>query len=101
MRRPLLIQRPQRFQRHRPLFQAGTHLLETGLHVTMLTARGFSIFAIGAGASVQTVAAAAEELSASVSDINQRATHSAQIANKAAEEATRADSVVQELNGTA
>ena len=54
-----------------------------------------------AGSSVQTVAAAAEELSISVADINQRATHSAQIANKAAEEAQRADTVVQDLHGTA
>jgi len=54
-----------------------------------------------AGSSVQTVAAAAEELSISVADINQRATHSAQIANKAAEEAQRADTAVQDLHGTA
>jgi methyl-accepting chemotaxis protein len=51
--------------------------------------------------NVQTVATATEELSSSVTEINQRATHSAQIANKAADEAMRADSVVQNLHGTA
>jgi methyl-accepting chemotaxis protein len=51
--------------------------------------------------NVQTVAAATEELSSSVADINERVTHSAQIANKAADEAVRADAAVQELHGTA
>jgi len=54
-----------------------------------------------ANANVQTVAAATEELSAGTAQINTRVLHSAQIANKAADETNRAGSVVQELQSTA
>jgi methyl-accepting chemotaxis protein len=54
-----------------------------------------------AAGNVQIVAAAAEELSSSVSNINYRVSHSAQIAHKAAEEAVRVDGMVQKLQGTA
>ena len=50
---------------------------------------------------MQTAAAATEELSASTAQINNRALHSAQIANKAADETERAGGVVQELHATA
>jgi methyl-accepting chemotaxis protein len=54
-----------------------------------------------ANTNVQTAAAATEELSVTTADINVRALHSAQIANKAAEETDRAGTVVQELHSTA
>ena len=55
----------------------------------------------GATANVQSVAAAAEELSSSVAGVNERIGHSAQIARKAADEASRADEMVSALSGTA
>ena len=54
-----------------------------------------------ANTNVQNAAAATEELSASTAQINNRALHSALIANKAAEETERAGTVVQELHSTA
>jgi len=54
-----------------------------------------------ANSTVQTAAAATEELSSSSAQINSRALHSARIANKAAEETERAGTVVQELYSTA
>jgi methyl-accepting chemotaxis protein len=54
-----------------------------------------------ANTNVQTAAAATEELSSSTAQINARALHSAQIANKAGDETERAGAVVQELHSTA
>ena len=48
-----------------------------------------------ASSNVETVAAATEELTASISNIAQQVTRSAEIANKAAEEARRTNSVVE------
>ena len=54
-----------------------------------------------ANTNVQSAAAATEQLSASTAQINNRALHSAKIANKAADETGRAGAVVQELHSTA
>jgi methyl-accepting chemotaxis protein len=50
-----------------------------------------------ASSNVETVASATEELTASISSIAQQVTRSAEIANKAAEEARRTNSVVEGL----
>src|SRR3954451_17258623 len=50
-----------------------------------------------ASSNVETVASATEELTASISNIARQVTRSAQIANKAAEEARRTNSVVEGL----
>jgi len=69
---------------------------ETGQQANVVVAA-----ADGAATNVHSVAAATAELSASVDDINQRVSHSARIAKKAAEEAMRTDEMVNALNGTA
>jgi methyl-accepting chemotaxis protein len=51
--------------------------------------------------NVQTVAAAAEELSASVNEISRQVTHSTEIARKAVAEAEQSNSTVQLLSGGA
>src|SRR5262249_42483800 len=54
-----------------------------------------------AGANVQTVAAATEELVASIHEISNQVSHSSQIAAEAVAEAGRTDTTVQELAASA
>ncbi len=75
--------------------------LSTSISITNHAATGqtsaAAVAATRASANVNTVAAATEELTASISEIAQQVTRSAQIAGQAAKEARRTNSVIEGL----